>query len=197
MSQCSWAQSLYCGAGHPLFDLPHSEIGQDRIREATWAGRGYLEESRPLELVPKATSHSMEGLAILVLSGRFIAYLPRHYAAQWERMGRMREIEPDRLTPPVLFPRGHPQGEGHKARALTDFLADLKAAHPPFRPRRNRPPNRAGPRSNAPSLRRGDGAQRARMGAALAEGASRRQILVRCVAEGKKPLAKWIPGQER
>lgn len=147
------AQSLYCGAGHPLFDLPHSEIGQDRIREATYAGRGYLEESRPLELVPKATSYSMEGLAILVLSGRFIAYLPRHYAAQWERMGRMREIEPDRLTYQSLFCVVTRKG-GHKARALTDFLADLKAAHPPFPAPQKSSAKPRRPRSNAPSLRR-------------------------------------------
>lgn len=125
------AQSLYCGAGHPLFSLRRGEISLERIREATYAGRGYLEESRPLELVAMATSYSMEGLAMLVLSGSFIAYLPRQYAAQWVRSGRMREIEAEKLSYASLFCIITRKG-GHKSQALVDFLADLKAVHPPI-----------------------------------------------------------------
>lgn len=138
------AQSLYCGNGHPLFDRRRGEIGRDQIREAAYAGRGYLEESRPLELVAKATSYSMEGLAMLVLSGAFIAYLPRHYAAQWVRSGRMREIEPEALTYPSLFCVVTRKG-GVKSRALVDFLADIQVVHPPFAP-----PERAPARSRRP-----------------------------------------------
>jgi DNA-binding transcriptional LysR family regulator len=42
-----------------------------------------------------------EAAAILILSGRFIGFLPDHYAAGWVAEGRMKAIRPDdyRLEP--------------------------------------------------------------------------------------------------
>jgi DNA-binding transcriptional LysR family regulator len=35
---------------------------------------------------------------ILVLSGKFLGYLPQHYAAQWVDQGRIRPLRPDLLN---------------------------------------------------------------------------------------------------
>ena len=42
-----------------------------------------------------ARSYNIEGLAHLVLSGCFLAFLPCHYAGQWVKAGRMRALRPD------------------------------------------------------------------------------------------------------
>jgi DNA-binding transcriptional LysR family regulator len=64
----------------------------------------------------------------MVLSGRFIAYLPSHYAAPWVTRSEMQPIRPRRLSYQSLFEvavkKGTPQ-----TPALQTFLEDLYAAH--------------------------------------------------------------------
>jgi len=38
----------------------------------------------------------MESIAYLILSGKYIGYLPSHYAQGWVARQKMREIEPNR-----------------------------------------------------------------------------------------------------
>ena len=40
-----------------------------------------------MNLKPAAKAHGQEGTLILVASGRFIGFLPEHYAARWEALG--------------------------------------------------------------------------------------------------------------
>jgi DNA-binding transcriptional LysR family regulator len=40
----------------------------------------------------------MEAVAVLVLSGKFVGYLPTHYAAQWVQQQLMRPLRPDVLS---------------------------------------------------------------------------------------------------
>ncbi len=58
--------------------------------------------------------HRIEGVAFLILSGKFIGYLPVHYAAGWVDAGCMRSILPGGCKPksksrrgPVLSPIAH------------------------------------------------------------------------------------------
>ena len=62
-----------------------------------------MEGRRPLKFEARASSYSMEGLAMLTLSGAFIAYLPSHYAEQWVARGEMRALLPRRLSYQSLF----------------------------------------------------------------------------------------------
>jgi DNA-binding transcriptional LysR family regulator len=121
-------QTLYCGAANALFGRAAEAISNEDILAAPYAGRGYMEDKRPLRFSASASSYSMEGLALMILSGRFIAYLPSHYAAPWVARGEMQPIRPRRLSYQSLFEvavkKGAPQ-----TPALQAFLEDLYAAH--------------------------------------------------------------------
>lgn len=121
-------QTLYCGAGHPLFRRADASIALEDVSAAAYAGRGYPEETRPLQLRPATISDSMEGLAIFVLSGRFIAYLPTHYALQWVERGQMRPILPRRLAYRSQF-HAVTRKAGAPTLVMRAFLADLAEAH--------------------------------------------------------------------
>ena len=89
---------LYCGAGHPLFTLPQAEITQGHIESALFSVRGY----RHLDDLyranhPRASASvvQMEAQAMMILSGRFIGFLPCHIADQWVARREMRRLRPD------------------------------------------------------------------------------------------------------
>lgn len=88
-------QTLYCGLRHPLFRRADS-ASLAEVEGCAYASRGYLRpEHRPgLTLNRRAAAFDMEGLAMLVLSGRYIADLPTHYAAAWVERGLMRPLVP-------------------------------------------------------------------------------------------------------
>jgi len=90
---------LYCGAGHALFDAPHGALDWDAVRAYPFAGLGYhspnMELSHEARLTRSATGFDQESIATLVLSGRFLGFLPDHYAEGFERQGRMRAVRPD------------------------------------------------------------------------------------------------------
>jgi len=129
-------QTLYCGTGNVLFGRAPDTISNEDILAARYAGRGYMEDRRPLRFSASASSYSMEGLALMILSGRFIAYLPSHYAAPWVARGEMQPIRPRRLSYQSLFEvavkKAAPQ-----TPALQAFLEDLYAAH--AKPARRQP----------------------------------------------------------
>jgi len=41
-----------------------------------------------------ASASDREGMAFLILTGRFIGYLPDHYASFWVQQGRLRALKP-------------------------------------------------------------------------------------------------------
>jgi DNA-binding transcriptional LysR family regulator len=116
-------QTLYCGAGHPLFRRADASISLEDVTAASYAGRGYPEEKLPVQLKP-----AMEGLAMFVLSGRFIAFLPTHYALQWVERGQMRPILPRRLAYRSQF-HAVVRKAGAPTLVMRAFLADLSEAH--------------------------------------------------------------------
>jgi len=93
--------SLYCGAHHRLFDRLDDQIDINDIT-ADYAGRGYVETAGPTEKMldtqRQATSNEMEGIAILILSGRYVGYLPNHYAEPWEQQRLIRTIQPSKFS---------------------------------------------------------------------------------------------------
>lgn len=88
-------QSLYCGSGHPLFERKAATIDPKEIAEADYVARSYMGGwSGPLKpaLNTRAIVSHMESLAILILSGQYIGYLPNHFAAEWEKSGQMKRL---------------------------------------------------------------------------------------------------------
>ncbi|HET6223269.1 MAG TPA: LysR family transcriptional regulator [Dongiaceae bacterium] len=124
-------QTLYCGRGHPLFTQAPEAVSLTEVTAAEFADRGYMEGLRGKQLArfrATATAYHMEALALLVLSGRYIAYLPSHYAAGWTARGLMRPLLPRQLCYQSLFEVITRKG-AHPTPAASAFLDDLRAAH--------------------------------------------------------------------
>ncbi len=90
---------LYCGAAHPLFALADTAIADSDLRACKYVGIGYhspnMEVSRRWRQQRDATAYDQEAVAHLVLSGRYLGYLPAHYARGFEAQGSMRALRPD------------------------------------------------------------------------------------------------------
>jgi len=90
---------MYCGREHALFEKDNSQINISDIEEAEHAQRGYVsidqtpDNHKPFNFTARA--HHVEGLAHLVLSGQYLAFLPKHYALPLVDMGLLKSIRPD------------------------------------------------------------------------------------------------------
>ncbi|CAN5440591.1 LysR family transcriptional regulator [soil metagenome] len=99
--------SLYVGGTHPLFARKDPAIDLSQLQGQDFVARGYLRESqvhgKTVAFKSSATAHSVEGLAIFVLSGAYLGYLPDHYADRWVALGQMRAIRSDLFSHRVAF----------------------------------------------------------------------------------------------
>ena len=89
---------LFCATGHPLFDATETREATLAHHDAVVPAYAQTPEIKavhePLRAAASATDR--EGIAFLILSGRYLGYLPTHYAERWVREGRMRALEPVR-----------------------------------------------------------------------------------------------------
>jgi LysR family transcriptional regulator, transcriptional activator for bauABCD operon len=89
---------LYSGVGHPLFDQDESVTTVDSVERFDHAQRGYMSVDQLPEKEKNfnytARAQNVEGLAQLILSGRYLALLPVHYASSWVGRGLMRPVLP-------------------------------------------------------------------------------------------------------
>lgn len=89
---------LFCGAAHPLFSTPDGELSADIIAQHAHAQRGYVsfdqlpDNEREFNFTARAPN--VEGLAHLILSGQYLAFLPVHYARNWIATNQMRSLLP-------------------------------------------------------------------------------------------------------
>jgi len=92
---------LYCGMQHPLFGMSHAGLTWAKLRAYAFAGLGYhspnMELSHRAQLERKATGFDQESIATLVLSGRYLGFLPDHYGAAFEERQLMRPVAPGRF----------------------------------------------------------------------------------------------------
>lgn len=93
---CDVEMELCAGEGHPLFDAP--VVTPQMVRAAEHAHRGYVSVEQTPDahrgFVFTADAHSVEALAILVLSGRYLAFLPTHFTRRPSYATRIRPILP-------------------------------------------------------------------------------------------------------
>lgn len=91
---------LYCGQGHPLFEHADSGLSARDLEGFELVRRAYLSEAqvapKTAHLAAEAAAHQVEGVAFMILSGKYLGYLPVHYAARWVKEGRMRSLLPRR-----------------------------------------------------------------------------------------------------
>ena len=107
-------------------------------------GLGYhspnMEISQQMRLPLKATAFDQEAIATLILSGKFLGFLPDHYAAGFVGLGQMRVVNPELFRYACSF-LGILRRSPEPSRAARVFQACLIAAH--------QAPN-AGPTKNQP-----------------------------------------------
>ena len=89
---------LYCGVLHPLYAPGSQAIDVESVRAHRYVGIGYhspnMEITRELGLQRHATAHDQEAVAHLVLSGKYLGFLPEHYAESFVTRGLMRPLLP-------------------------------------------------------------------------------------------------------
>jgi len=94
--------ALYCAKNHALFDVCDDKIKISQLSDYPHVSGGYWDRvkgfNKPFSTHADAESPEFEGIARLILSGRFIGYLPTHYAQQWISSGEMRTLLPKETT---------------------------------------------------------------------------------------------------
>lgn len=92
---------LYCGAAHPLFSVEESDVTLDVVNVHRFAQHAYSEaeirDEQRIGFNPAATGQFTDGIAMLILTGNFIGFLPEHYARNWVQTGQMRALLPTNI----------------------------------------------------------------------------------------------------
>lgn len=123
---------LYCGQGHPLFGRDDDQISRRQIRQCKYAGIGFhspnMMFSHQFKLKRSADIYDEEAVAALILSGRYIGFLPDHYAESFVERGAMRRLRPDAYR----YQSDHAAIVRHSpkpSRLVMEFLNCLRRAH--------------------------------------------------------------------
>lgn len=123
---------LYCGHEHVLFKRSDDEVNMTEIQNSKYVGLGYhspnMEIGRAQSLRRHATVYDQEAIVHFLLSGRYLGYLPDHYAQPFVTQGLMRALAPDRFHYRCDFQaivRHAPQ----PSRIVSTFLNCLMDAH--------------------------------------------------------------------
>lgn len=92
---------LYAAPGHPWFGGSDARRDWNALRAQPLAGLAYhspnLELAHARRLERAAVASDQEGVALLVLSGAFVGFLPVHYAEPFVQQRRMRAVSPQTL----------------------------------------------------------------------------------------------------
>ncbi|MEX1107503.1 MAG: LysR family transcriptional regulator [Dongiaceae bacterium] len=93
-------QYLYCGVDHPFFARTDATISDDEVYDIGFAERGYISVAQAPEkgrFNTLGAAYTDEGIAALILSGKFIGYLNDSFAEPWVKRNLMRPVAVDRF----------------------------------------------------------------------------------------------------
>ena len=124
-------QVLYCARNSFLFEKAPDGVSRRDIERADWVARGYPLGEDLRSYAPPATSATashMEAIAMLILSGHHIGYLPDHFAKAWVASGRLRPVLPKTMAYDAAFHLITRKGRRQR-RILHAFVQDLREAH--------------------------------------------------------------------
>ena len=89
---------LYCAVGHPLFYVDDAQLDDARLADQEAIAPTFRLpaeiQAHYQALKCTASASDREGMAFLILTGRYIGYLPDHYASFWVQQGRLRALKP-------------------------------------------------------------------------------------------------------
>lgn len=92
------ASQLYCAASHPLLEVKNITRAILGSYDAVVPAYAQTPEIKAVHepLRASASATDREGIAFLILSGRYIGYLPTHYAERWVRNGQIKAVAPQK-----------------------------------------------------------------------------------------------------
>jgi LysR family transcriptional regulator, transcriptional activator for bauABCD operon len=92
--------SLYCGVGHPLFGMRKPDWDPGDLNRFDFAMRSaHVVPVRALQGIQVgAIAPTQEARALLILSGKFLGFLPDHVAERWVARGEMQRLPGEALT---------------------------------------------------------------------------------------------------
>ena len=121
---------LYCSQQHPLFPLSEQEQVSANISDYDAVVPAYAQtpqiKIKLQALKACATATDREGIAFLLLTGKFIGYLPDHYAERWVQKGEMKALLPDSFCYDTGM-SAITRTNGTKNLVLETFLEELHA----------------------------------------------------------------------
>lgn len=123
---------LYCGEGHPLYDRA-PDVPVEELLTHEYASLGHPESQHLARLFGEqwapvrvtAEARQVEAVAFLLLTGRFLGFLPRHVGHTRELDGCLRPLRPDVTTipTPILVATHRTRPATAIQRAFVDELA--------------------------------------------------------------------------
>ena len=122
-------QIACCGWDHQLFSAA-GRVTAEQAANYEWAWRSYpLPEAQfaASTLHVTAVADDMGAVAVLVMSGRQLAYLPEHFVEPYIRHGLMAPLNADTLRYDVPFYVARKRGSGRN-EVLQAFLYDLRSS---------------------------------------------------------------------
>lgn len=112
---------LYCAPGNPLFECRDRKRVREKLANALLAKRSYLNEEKVAPVTrgirSNAEAHQIEGIATLILTGYYIGYLPRSFAEDMVKGGRIQAISGGDFALPVAIELINKRGQ---ARSLVE-----------------------------------------------------------------------------
>jgi len=93
---------VYCAHGHPLFEVPEAQIDSLVLKEHECVNHRYAIHRDKLNFARydsySASATQVEAVALLIKTGRFVGFLPQHYAAGLVEQGLLRALRPDLIS---------------------------------------------------------------------------------------------------
>ncbi len=91
---------LYCSKQHPLFTKNNSRLSDEKLATYDAVIPAYPQSADIKQqhkvLKATATSTDREGIAFLILSGRYLGFLPTHFAKRWVSTGELCAVQPQK-----------------------------------------------------------------------------------------------------
>ncbi len=124
--------TLYCGAGHALFESPKGALAGIDLSEQKYAGFGFnspnMKAGQALGMRRAARVQDEEALSLLIQSGSYLGFLADHVAETFLSKGKVRPVDAERTRYVSTFAaitRKQPEPD----RKTQTFLSCLTAAH--------------------------------------------------------------------
>lgn len=93
---------LYCGQAHPLFHHQENNVTAEILNSQKIINHTYVSQRHENNLLPLQSDEiqavQVEAVAMLILTGHFIGYLPEHYAAPLVKNNQLKALGDDDFT---------------------------------------------------------------------------------------------------